>query len=410
VRLFPLLAALAAPLSACGGDEIQAVKEDYEVVGGQPRVDPSRPSLDRAAAAARPGDFASSVPVQVDAFVQKQVQKVDILWIIDNSGSMAPKQQKVRTNFQAFMRKLAESAVDYHIGVVTTDTSNPLESGRLQKKNATLSRPWIDRTCQLPACDPVALFGQISNVGTSGSGDEKGLLAASLALSAPLAVPGGFNAGFLRDDAALFVILLSDEEDSSCAPGLDTYGGGCGTPLVFGDPGYYSRWLDGLKGFGRRELVTIGAIVALQPAIAIPNSTRKGCKIPELAATDPYAYGVHAPRYVAVAEGTGGLATDICSSDYLPALTNLGFLATGAKTTFALSRRPDPSTLRLTLTPAGGAPRPANATDWSYEACGGIGGAVFTNAIRFAPTAIPPAGTQIEVEYEVLVGGGARCP
>lgn len=409
-RILVGVLAAAGGSAGCGGDQLQQVAEGYELVGGQPSVDPSRPSIDRAPVAARPGDFASSVPVQVDAFVQKQVQKVDILWIIDNSGSMAPKQQRVRQNFEAFMRKLAESSVDYHIGVVTTDTMNPLESGRLQKKNATLAQPWIDRTCQPPACDPVAVFGQISSVGIRGSWDEKGLLAATMALSPPLTSPGGPNAGFVRDDAALFIILLSDEEDSSCQP-VQPFGG-CVEPMQFGATDYFSRWLEGLKGFGRTELVTMGAIVATAPAVAIPGTggAARGCQFTPQPSQSSSDYGFHAPRYVAVAEATGGLAADICHSDYLPALANLGFLATGAKTTFALSRRPDPATLRVMLTPAGGAPRPALPAEWSYEPCGGISGTAFTNSIRFAANAIPPSGTRIEVEYEVLVGGTPRCP
>src|SRR4051812_22536985 len=99
--LAPVALALAA--AACADDQIRKVTEQYEVVGGQPTVDPSLPTIDRNDAAAKPQDFASTSPVQVDAFVQKQVAKVDILWIIDDSGSMKSKQDKVRANFQAFV-------------------------------------------------------------------------------------------------------------------------------------------------------------------------------------------------------------------------------------------------------------------------------------------------------------------
>ena len=66
---------------------------------------------------------------QIDIFDQKGAAKVDILWVIDDSESMAQEQEKVSNGFAAFFGQLLDSQVDYQIGVVTT---NPLGDGVLR--------------------------------------------------------------------------------------------------------------------------------------------------------------------------------------------------------------------------------------------------------------------------------------
>src|SRR5688572_15430483 len=46
----------------------------------------------------------------------------DILFVVDNSGSMADEQERLASNFDAFIREIA-GAGDYQIGVVSTDLS-----------------------------------------------------------------------------------------------------------------------------------------------------------------------------------------------------------------------------------------------------------------------------------------------
>ena len=90
------------------------------------------------------------------------------------------------------------------------------------------------QTCDCPtSLDPVIEFGPdaaggepdfealrhhfrcVALLGTDGSSYEKGLEAAERALTPPLAAAGGPNDGFLRDDAYLVVVFLSDENDCS---------------------------------------------------------------------------------------------------------------------------------------------------------------------------------------------------
>jgi len=89
-------------------------------------------------------------------------------------------------------------------------------------------------TCDCPtSLDPVIKFGPdedggaldiealqhhfrcVALLGTDGSSYEKGLEAAERALTPPLTADGGPNADFLREDAYLVVVFLSDENDCS---------------------------------------------------------------------------------------------------------------------------------------------------------------------------------------------------
>lgn len=78
-------------------------------------------------------------------------EELDLLWVIDNSGSMCQEQKILRDNFDRFIEELDETRLDFHIGVTTThmEEDNRLEPvarpGRLQSTPQPL--PGFDRTC-----------------------------------------------------------------------------------------------------------------------------------------------------------------------------------------------------------------------------------------------------------------------
>jgi hypothetical protein len=73
-----------------------------------------------------------------------------------------------------------------------------------------MTRRWLEKM------DPnvATTFGCIAEVGTSGPSYEMPLLATDLALTDRME-PGGTNVGFLREDALLAVVMLTDENDCS---------------------------------------------------------------------------------------------------------------------------------------------------------------------------------------------------
>ncbi|MBI5524766.1 MAG: hypothetical protein HY897_00375 [Deltaproteobacteria bacterium] len=55
------------------------------------------------------------------------VSKADILFLVDNSGSMAQEQENLAKNFADFIKEVLKGQNDFHIGLVTTDVNfNPL--------------------------------------------------------------------------------------------------------------------------------------------------------------------------------------------------------------------------------------------------------------------------------------------
>ena len=58
--------------------------------------------------------------VQTDEYHQDAQPKVDLLIVVDDSASMATKQQQLITNFNSFIAFAESESIDYHIAVTTT--------------------------------------------------------------------------------------------------------------------------------------------------------------------------------------------------------------------------------------------------------------------------------------------------
>jgi len=169
---------------------------------------------------------------RTDFFKQADVFEVDILFVVDSSGSMKDEQESLAAGFDGFVAQAADWEFSYQIGVVTTDMS---DKGMM----VGTPEPYVNN-------DTWELFKDQSQVGTQGSGDEKGLQAAWLALQPEQLMNygnacfglgmcktgepnskclngtcGGPNQGFIRDGALLAIIWVSDEEDHSGPPKPD---------------------------------------------------------------------------------------------------------------------------------------------------------------------------------------------
>jgi hypothetical protein len=314
---------------------------------------------------------------QVDVFEQTSVPRIDVLWVVDNSASMSEEQQALAENFDHFFVYLESSGADYHIGVTSTDIYNPEHQGHLLGEVPIISRATPNAK---------AVFAADVNVGTEGKGDEQGLATALLALSEPLI--SGANKGFLRDDAYLFVIFVSDEDDHS-----------------FGEPGYFVRRFEQIKGIGNDGMSKAAAVVGDVPEVPAWCRESKNA--------EP---GV---RYSEVATETGGLSLSICSDDFAGNLDKLGFSAAGLKRYFTLSQAPIPATLAVWVkTSCAAEPMPRDVCAEFYDDCGGAAEDVYgatcilsqalpdgwsyeeeSNSIRFYGRALPPFAAVIEVGY-----------
>jgi hypothetical protein len=170
---------------------------------------------------------------------------LDLLFLVDDSPSMADKQANLASSFPKFIDVLSSipgGLPNVHIGVVTSDmgTQAALDSGFGPAIGAgtvgSCSGVGKDGAMQVfgqqvngvylsDIADPVSgvrtrnytgalatVFGAIAkSAGAAGCGFEQPLATVRRALSNPA------NAGFLRDSAYLGIIVITDEDDCSLA-------------------------------------------------------------------------------------------------------------------------------------------------------------------------------------------------
>ena len=184
--------------------------------------------------------------------------KTDILFVIDDSGSMSEEQALVRAGLANFIATLVSSPVanDFRVGVTNTSVEDflladgsqpayfnhydagpsagvPYPAGALvavDPSNITTPGSYGDYYYDAVHPSTVGFYGpQVLDwdsanlttafknnvlVGIHGAGREQPFRAAQLALSSQLA-SGGENVGFLRPGARLAIIFITDEDDCS---------------------------------------------------------------------------------------------------------------------------------------------------------------------------------------------------
>ncbi len=135
-------------------------------------------------------------------YIQDEMPILDILWVIDNSGSMNRFQTNLSNNTSSFVNAFISAGADFHIAVITTDNPSFLTIVDNNTPNLT------------------STLANLLVPGVYGSGNEKGLEMSYNSLSdSNYAGPGG---QFFRNDSKLIVIYVSDEQDWS-HPGWQSY-------------------------------------------------------------------------------------------------------------------------------------------------------------------------------------------
>jgi len=333
--------------------------------------------------------------VRVDTYAQQAASKIDVLWVIDNSGSMAPRQENLARNFQAFINEFTKNAIDFRIAVTTTDI--------FKEAGAFVGNPKV-LTPQTP--NLINAFAANVKVGITGSPYEVGMEAARMSIekqktantTAVDTCKRNCSSGvptcqvdcetktafaFLRPDAYLYLVFVTDEDDKSSQ-----------------DVRFFYRYFETAKGVGNDGTVTTAAIMG-----DVPTNT---------CGATPGA------KYKALSDLTGGEVGSICDDNFSVTLKKLASNAVGLKRKFALQVKPNLQTLQvrivypcnipaditapcasvdrtkcegnpadslnLVCTPKQGAP-----DGWTYEAT--------NNVVYFAGESVPGLGGQIELQY-----------
>lgn len=295
---------------------------------------------------------------QTDVFTQLTDNKIDILWVVDDSGSMSEEQSLLGTNFNSFIMFADTLGVDYQIGVTTTEVNDSV-AGTLwacSGYNKIITNTDPNRSaafdCAANVTNPP---GGNSRPNPGGSDEqEAGLQAARKALDVP--VVNNENAGFLRSDARLAVIIVSDEEDQSQGP-----------------VNLYVDFFRNIKGFANPQLVSVSAIAGDVPG---------GCATAE-----------EGQRYYQAVSQLNGQFESICTQSWSTMLQNIGLDVFTLRTGWTLTRPADPASITVRVD---GTTVPQNGTNgWTYDPA--------SNTVTFHGSEIPDPGSTIEVQY------GTQC-
>jgi hypothetical protein len=288
--------------------------------------------------------------------------KTDILFVVDDSGSMRPVQANLAQNFDAFIERLSQSAVqsDFQIGITTTSVDWPIAAANAA---FTVKTTYDDGTPYpagalvaasgkakiLPSSSPTLVedFRANVNVGTLGAAKEQGLRAAQLAVTDRIV--DGKNAGFLRQGARLAVIIVTDEDDCSdpASPPAVVYptrGDACHTDEDQAKLPPVSTFAKALREelAGQTRSVVVAVIAGVDPQTREPANP----------VCSPG--GVPAKRYKVLVDdfGGAGLIDDVCQPDFTGTLQDIaGLIDQNVDLDQALF---DPDLLTVSVSHAGG--------------------------------------------------------
>jgi hypothetical protein len=333
------------------------------------------------------------------SFQQAVNRKLDLLFMVDDSASMQPLQDRLAKNLPVLVHGLTalkSGLPDLHIAVVSSSSQAGSATGPCAAGNAPNgSFRHTFNAAQIPShpeCDGLTLngtfikaeagaapnftgkiedvFSCIALLGQRGCGFEQQFGSIVRALDPKIADPG--NAGFIRDDAYLGVVMLTNEDD--CTAPTDThlfddssstsadplgrwvsyrcteFGILCGgqrpphalaehttteeAACVSAEDGQllkvadFESFLLGLKHNDRSKIL-VAAISGPPAPFAV--STYQSCSSPAglglvPSCGDPSCSGDYADPGVRVAQAVsdlGGVRFDICDQDYSPAMDKI---------------------------------------------------------------------------------------
>jgi hypothetical protein len=221
-------------------------------------------------------------------------KKIDILWVMDNSGSMKPFQDALARNFRVFINDFIHRKIDFKMAITNTDCSSASKCG------APVPGSLESLTAVQANGNPQAFISTFQNhirVGTNGSGRERGLQAAEAFLDKHA------HRAF-RNDSRLAIVFVSDEEDQSVKSAQE----------------YLNRYLE--------EKSLLGSDYVRAYSIVNKGSCRNGNGI--LCGYDRYAYQ---------SDRTNGIIADM-NGNFAPILAEMGSDLQNLLDSFTLTHTP----------------------------------------------------------------------
>lgn len=331
------------------------------------------------------GKSADSFSLLSDASSYKQnatyvPRKVDILWVIDNSGSMATSQKNLTDHFGSFIEKFVQTDSDFHMAVTTSDAYlapylNNFNFSRIRDgvTNGVLNQHSGVFVMKKDTPNLSSVFLTNITQGTKGSGDERAFSSFEETLQNP------WNVDFRRPDAFLAVIIVSDEDDFSH------------NDFTTGTSGYYFT-----EDYNDPTMFTIQHYMDYLTNFTSTGGAGKNFSVNAITIFDDACYNQlkgngqkKSRRYEELVTASAGTLISLCS-DFSQSLQVLSESIVELSSVFALNRIPLEATIVVIVD---GVTVPKDATNgWTYDAA--------ANSIAFHGTAIPQAGADVKINFD----------
>lgn len=268
------------------------------------------------------------VEIWVDSFTQpRSVDGVDILWIIDTSGSMNRFDSNLLAGIDAMLSALPPSG--WRLAMISNDPARAAAEAQF---------PLV------PGDDIADAEAMYSAMGRGGR--EEGFDAAYEYI-----INNPYASTWMRPDAALLIVFVSDEEDQS-----DDH---------FPQVQDFINWYTVQRGGSS----FLSSIINVDPTETVCTS-----------GPNPIDVG---DRYMEATNWFGGIIVDICSEDWSPGVTDAS-VQVEPHEEWPLSHIPVEPTIRVFVDGA-------LNWDWTYDAA--------ANVVLFTVT--PGAGALVEIAYVI---------
>lgn len=309
-------------------------------------------------------------------------KKIDVLWVIDNSGSMETSQKNLASNFQSFIQRFQQNNYDFNMAVIATD--GWLKEFTPSSVKARIRDGAVRNTTPYPHDEEhTGVFVMNNNTpnladifsvnirqGIVGSGDERPFE------SLKQATLDSFNISlnFRRPEAFLAVIIVSDEEDfSHSTDALNENYNNPGLRSVQSYIDYLDTYTGGTAS-GRNYSVSSITVPdeACSTQLSTDNFKRKiGTRIQQLSTL------------------TGGVKGSLCSN-FGQTLTLISDTIIQLSSSFKLNREPIPSTIVVKVN--GSVISPDAINGWTYDASNWT--------VTFHGNAVPPANASVSIAFD----------
>lgn len=274
--------------------------------------------------------------------------KVDILWVIDNTPSMAQHQNILAQRAPDFLNGLLARGLDFKIAATTVDMRSGGNRGAFIGSPAVIS----------PSTPNImnAFLNKLV-VGEVNYDLEQGLDAMRSAIE----LRNSTNSGFFRSDAFLVVIFVSNEDDGSPNSSAN-----------------YINYLDSVK-----PPTPVGDRNWVAQFIGVTNASGENCS----------TYGNYTEagyRYMDLVNVSKGTSSTICTGDFKSALSGVERRIYEISSKFYLDRKPVDGSIVVSVN--GQTIPEDSANGWTYSA--------IDNSIQLHGSSVVRAVVPVKIYYQ----------